>query len=263
MLHATSIAAKQLYPDEFNAALSHITESIYCAEKADFFTSSLECSLKEALFSLHHSNVDGELDNAIAMVEKLSGNLYKIMARIIHDNNSMWTVVCHGDLWINNLMFKYNNRNEVDDVRLVDLQTLRYTSPVIDILHFLYTSTDYTIRAQYMDQLIVDYAQALYTALKNFEVPDIGVDSVDALAQVMRNELRAKALYGLGICMWLMPAVTFSSDNLVDLDTVTMDDFTSDNQGKAVTKKQTPEYHARMRDTVMEFYTEGILNDVT
>lgn len=171
-------------------------------------------------------------------------------------------MVAHGDLWVNNVMWRYDHRNKCDGVRFIDLQTLRYTSPVIDVLHFLYTSTEYSIREKYMDQLIDDYVDSLYLTLQKFEVHDDYAPNVETLNAIIRQELRDRAIYGLGICMWLMPAVTSSPDKKIDLDTITLDDFKSDNMENTMIQMQTPEYDARMKDTVMEFYHKGILNDI-
>lgn len=111
--------------------------------------------------------------------------------------------MAHGDLWINNIMWRHNNRNECDGIKFVDLQTLRYTSPVIDILHFLYTSTEYAMRDKYMDQLIDDYVDSLYATLQRFEVQDEYVSNVQTLNEIIRSELRERSLYGLGICMYI------------------------------------------------------------
>lgn len=154
-----SLAAKILHCNEFASVVSNIDESIYCAEAADFFGASLECSLKEALFSLRKSSQTMQcLDPAIRQIEKLKGKLFRQMfecvrgeSRIVRDE---FFVVAHGDLWLNNIMWLHDSRNKCDGVKFIDLQTLRFTSPVIDILHFLYTSTEYTVRNQYMDQLI-------------------------------------------------------------------------------------------------------------
>lgn len=204
----------------------------------------------------------GDLNRAIECVERLKGRLYRTMYKCVRDTSADWTVICHGDLWINNLMFRYN-RGECDGVKFIDLQTLRYTSPVIDILHFLYTSTERSVRDAHMDNMIDDYVESLYDTLQKFDVHDEYVSDVNELNAIIRRELREKSMYGLGICMWLMPAVTFHPNNIIDLDTITIDDFTSDNQEKTMTQMQTPEYHVRMRDTVMEFYRKGILNDIT
>lgn len=271
-MHGVSLAAKRLHSldNEFDAIVNNITESIYCPEAADFFTTSLECSLKEALHSLRktHETVSdktinaSEFSSAIKCVENLTGRLYHLMYACVR-NTSTLNVICHGDLWINNLMFRYNNRNECDGVKFIDLQTLRYTSPVIDILHFLYTSTERAVRELYMDRMIDVYVESLYATMQRFDVHDEYVQNIDELNAMIRSELRDKALYGLGICMWLLPAVTFSPDNIIDLDTITIDDFQSDNQEKTMTQMQTPEYHMRMRDTVVEFYRKGIINDIT
>lgn len=160
-------------------------------------------------------------------------------------------------------MWRYDNRNKCDGVKFIDLQTLRFTSPAIDILHFLYTSTEYSMRQKYMDQLVDDYVESLYGTLQKFDVHEDYVPNIETLNSIIRQELRDRAIYGLGICMWLLPAVTFHPDKIIDLDTVTMDDFNGDGQEKTMTQMQTPEYDARMKDTVMEFFTKGILNDIT
>lgn len=155
-------------------------------------------------------------------------------------------------------MFRYDEHGDCDAVKFIDLQTLRYTSPAIDLLHFFYTSTEYTVRAKHMDQLIDDYVDSLYLTLQKFDVHDLYVNDVDTLNTIIRQELQQRAMYGLGICMWLLPAVTFHPDNVIDLDQVTLDD----NHEKTLTSMQTPEYHTRMRDTIMEFYRKGILNEL-
>ncbi|XP_055309945.1 uncharacterized protein LOC129573470 isoform X2 [Sitodiplosis mosellana] len=265
VVHGLSLAAKILHCNEFAEVVSNIGESIYCAEAADFFTHSLECSLKEALFSLRNSSQTYvNLAPAILQVEKLKGQLFRQMFDCVKGNPSEeFFIVAHGDLWINNIMWRCDHHNKCDGVKFIDLQTLRYTSPVIDILHFLYTSTEYVVRENHMDQLIDDYVESLYTTLQKFDVHDEYVPNMQTLNEIIRSELRDRYMYGLGICMWLLPAVTFHPDKIVDLDAVTIDDFKSDNQEKTMTQMQTPEYHTRMRETVMEFYGKGILNDIT
>lgn len=264
VLHGLSLAAKQLHELEFAKVVSSIHESIYCNEAADFYAQSLDSSLKETIHSLRLSNRKyANLTPAIKQTEQLKGKLYRKMTECILDQPNEWMVLCHGDLWINNLMFRYNERGDCDAVKFIDLQTLRYTSPVIDLLHFFYTSTEYTVRVKYMDQLIDDYVDSLYLTLQKFDVHDLYVSDVDSLNRIIRQELKQRAMYGLGICMWLMPAVTFHPNNVIDLDQVVLDDFTNENHEKTLTSMQTPEYHTRMRDTIMEFYKKGILNEVT
>lgn len=263
MLHGTSRAMKQIDPIGFHAAKEHLNEVVYCLSAIDFYTHSLESSLKEALYSLRKSNEHGELDVPIQKIDRLTGKLFKIMYECVVDVDEPWAVLCHGDLWINNLLFKYNKSNVCDGVKLVDLQTMRYTSPVIDILHFLYTSTEYQLREKYLDQLLLDYTVSLLKTMQRLTGlcgtdPNVFNSELDGL----RRQIRKKALYGLGICMWLMPAVTFHPDNILDLDTVSLSDFENSNQADTMTQMQTPEYHARMKETVLEFMNRGYLDNV-
>lgn len=200
------------------------------------------------------------LDQAIVQIEKLKGQLFAHMFDCVKGSPDSLFVVAHGDLWINNIMWQYD-ANKCVGVKFIDLQTLRFTSPVIDILHFLYTSTEYALRAKYMDQLIDDYSESLYATLQKFDVQDDYVPNAKCLNDMIRNEFRKRYMYGLGISMWLLPAVTFHADKIVDLDAITIDDFKSDNQEKTMTQMQTPEYNSRMRETVLEFYEKGILNE--
>lgn len=86
-MHGLSLAAKILHVGEFTAVVSNIHESIYCAEAAEFFTQSLECSLKEALFSLRKSSQTFAcLDPAIRQIEKLKGKLFRQMYECVRGN---------------------------------------------------------------------------------------------------------------------------------------------------------------------------------
>lgn len=86
-MHGLSLAAKILHCEEFATVVSNIGESIYCAEAADFFTQSLECSLKEALFSLRKSSQSMTgLEPAIRQVETLKGQLFRRMYECVRGN---------------------------------------------------------------------------------------------------------------------------------------------------------------------------------
>lgn len=79
-MHGISLAAKVLHCNEFASVVSSIGESIYCSEAAEFFTQSLECSLKEALFSLRKSSETyAALEPAIQQIELLKGQLFRKM----------------------------------------------------------------------------------------------------------------------------------------------------------------------------------------
>ncbi|XP_055608059.1 uncharacterized protein LOC129755538 [Uranotaenia lowii] len=260
-LHAVSLAMKQVQPVMFHTMKEKVTEIVYSDSAAEFYTHCLESSVSGTLESLSFSNSSGCLDGAIKAIERLSGRLYRIMSATVRHSFEPWNVLSHGDTWINNLMFSENH----DQVRLIDLQAMRYTSPVIDILHLLYTSTDSKLREVHTDDLIRCYQESLMDALrayvpaqKRFVLP---VLEATFTYENIRNEYDSRILYGLGIAMWLLPAVTFHPDHIPDLDDITMSDFTTKNNEK-IQQMFSADYHSRMRETVLEFYRSGLLDEI-
>ncbi|XP_055715144.1 uncharacterized protein LOC129809353 [Phlebotomus papatasi] len=264
-LHAISLAMKVKEPETFDTVRQSISEIVYCPEAREFISNTLECSLRDTLTSLKATNSDGHLTDAIGKIERMQGCMYDIMSRHVLENEESWKVICHGDIWINNLMFRQRSTGCAEHVKLVDLQTMRCTSPVIDILHFIYTSTVRAFRQTHLDQLITDYQKSLIKSLHIYlSSQSAQEDAFNRLEMQfsldsIKRELQRKMLYGLGNSMWLMPAVTFHPNRIPDLNSVTITDFGNSTQ---MTQMLTPEYHRRIREMVLEFYEEGLLHNL-
>lgn len=258
-------------PANFQRARNNVHEIVYCTEAANFYATSLNSSVRDALTSLRAGNDRGQLSGAIAAVEQLSGcgQMYELMRAAVHDTTDAWSVMCHGDLWVNNLMFRYEQSGgelgySVTDVRLIDLQTARCASPVIDILHFIYTSTERWLRIAHLDALLACYTDAVMTVVRRHVHDDRQLDVLADQFTVagLRRELRSKIMYGLGISMWLLPAVTFHHDGIPDLNTMTLSDIANESEENVIVQMQTPEYHTRIREVVTEFYDDGYFSGV-
>ncbi|CAH1638450.1 unnamed protein product [Spodoptera littoralis] len=65
-------------------------------------------------------------------------------------------VLIHKDLWVNNIMFKYQD-NELVNAMIVDFQLIRYTPPAFDVMTFMYLTTSRSFREQYERKLCDRY----------------------------------------------------------------------------------------------------------
>lgn len=254
---------KVIKPATFREAVKKMHEVVFTESAADFYSSVLESSLNESVSSLSNfSNESGELDRPIEILKRLSGKqLFSIMNNHVKNSDDKWKVVCHGDLWINNLMFHYHN-NRVKHVKFVDLQTIRYTNLTCDILMLLYSSTEGAMRSKHMDRLIQIYRESLVSNLreyleKNYR-DELATFEKDFTFESIKEELAARSLYGLGTSLWVMPAVTF-----VSLASDLLKSIANQEAHDTIMLQQQPaEYHARVKDIVKEFYDQGFLKDI-
>jgi hypothetical protein len=238
-------------------------EVVFTDSAADFYSAVLESSLNETVSSLtNFSNANGELDKPIEILKRLSGKqLYDIMTNHVKNSSENWKVVCHGDLWINNLMFHYHN-GKVKHVKLVDLQTIRYTNLTCDILMLLFSSTEGSMRRKHMDRLIQIYHESLVYNLREYLEKnyrhELSTLEQEFTLENIKSELALRSLYGLGTSLWVMPAITFVSLSTDVMKTI-MDQQAHD---EMLIQLQPKEYHARVRDIVKEFYERGFLDNI-
>lgn len=75
-------------------------------------------------------------------------------------------VVSHGDLWVNNFMFKYEDETPVD-CKFIDYQLARYAPPAFDLAQTVYINSTKEFRAQHLDEILNTYCNAFEMELKN------------------------------------------------------------------------------------------------
>jgi Ecdysteroid kinase-like family len=256
-MHAISMAIKVAEPEKFREKIGKMREVVFTESASRYYSDVLDWTLDGVIESLvNFSNPNGELDEPIKILQRLKGEqLYSIMTNHVVESNDEWKVLCHGDLWINNLMFHYHN-GKPKHVKFVDLQTIRHTNLSCDILMFLYSSTEAELRHNHLDCLLTIYRESLISNLreyleKNFSL-ELATLEEEFTFESIKKEFAIRSLYGLGTSLWVMPAITFKS---------LKDEFEA--FGAAEKKSTQPkEFHNRVRDIVKEFYDRGFLDNI-
>ncbi|XP_037797916.1 uncharacterized protein LOC119593070 isoform X2 [Penaeus monodon] len=100
-------------------------------------------------------------------------------------------VLCHGDCWTNNVLFRYNEKEVPVEVMLLDLQMCRQASPATDITYLFYTSLEGHVRTSNLESFLDIYYSAF------LGVTEAGKSSLPFSRQKLRQEYKNRLEYGL------------------------------------------------------------------
>lgn len=161
-------------------------------------------------------------------------------------------VLNHGDLWINNIMFKYNNSEEVTDVKLIDYQLGRYVSPVIDLLYFIWTSTNEDVRSNRVKDLLDIYLRTLNQTLEQLGCDERLTDGE------MLDDLKSSINYVIVIICQYFPMMLCDAEDtgIVNLEEIKVDDIKNNQNDERFMKMYKGKHFASLIPNLMkQFHT--------
>ncbi|XP_058455856.1 uncharacterized protein LOC131433087 [Malaya genurostris] len=148
-------------------------------EKLKYFTSALTVIGESAAELGINSNVANKLK---ALPQKA---LQKAIDAYGSDFQGL-KVLNHGDLWTNNIMFKYNQTELVDAV-FVDFQNCVVGSPIIDLVYFLTSSPSYDVLEKSKDELVYIYHETLSLLLQRLNYKKTIPSLIDLQVELLKH----------------------------------------------------------------------------
>lgn len=204
-------------------------------------------------------------DTIALMAERFgldSSLMPKMYDRIFQDvkpEKGSCNVICHGDLWKNNLMFDDSNPPQCI---LVDFQILRYASPVLDLgmLLFLNTTPEYRKDSEY--NMFKHYYSAFSDTLlgSNFK---IDIPPYETILKDYQN----KRLVGMAYGALYLPVIYLRPEDLGKImnDPAALEKWLFQNRIDLIrtTIEINPAYENQMKSIIDEMFEEGkrILNE--
>ncbi|XP_026493300.2 uncharacterized protein LOC113398657 [Vanessa tameamea] len=117
-------------------------------------------------------------------------------------------VLAHGDYRPSNLLHRVHDDGEVDVIS-VDYQTLQMSSPIIDLMYFIFTGSDKNFRKHHMKDTIEHYYTELRAALERLNLnPDEVYPRDD-----FDYELQKVMPFGLLISMFCLLIITVQEED--------------------------------------------------
>lgn len=156
-------------------------------------------------------------------MQKIADNVINKLDAHCNQKTAGFKVLNHGDLWVNNLLFKYDKGVPVDLV-FVDYQMSFYSSPGIDINYFLNTSPRLEVRQHSRDELIKSYYLEFSKTLKllddaSWTTPLISLDE-------MKQEIGTREFFGFMASVGILPIVLMDKETAKDanMESLTCDE---------------------------------------
>lgn len=144
---------------------------------------------------------------------------------------------------------------------LIDFQIARYSSPVLDLVYFLFSSTTKELRDAHLEDILRIYHTALSATVNR-----LGSDAERLFNYAtFRQELIKFGKYGVIIAPMLLQVITAHADDIPDLDQIAEDrakgDYKENNTLFQSTKTEL-NYNKRMSDVLRDADAYGFLNDL-
>lgn len=128
-------------------------------------------------------------------------------------------VLNHGDLWDNNLLFRYDQSNNVTSVKLLDFQNTKFASPVVDLFYFMWTSASEEVRKNSQRELFVVYVNELNSSLERLGCQE------RLSTEELKEDLRTYKDWVLFVLCFCLPLQMSAREDALDLSTFTKEDF--------------------------------------
>ncbi|KAI4493363.1 hypothetical protein M0802_009423 [Mischocyttarus mexicanus] len=89
------------------------------------------------------------------------------LPNLLKPSNKYRNVLCHRDIWSNNIMFKHDSNGTPLGCYLIDFQLMRYYLPAMDVVCCLYLTTDRATRDRHSESLMKIYHDTMRQSLQD------------------------------------------------------------------------------------------------
>ncbi|XP_046670444.1 uncharacterized protein LOC124360666 isoform X1 [Homalodisca vitripennis] len=210
--HASSVVCFHDNPE----LIKEIGEEQFFTAENETVSLWLNCCMKSVWKVL--CEMEGQEQAANLYYSKID-HVTEIYADLCKPKTDALNVLNHGDLWVNNILFKHSDSGEVKDAKFIDFQTLRWGSPVSDLLYFIWTSANEEVREHRQTELYSLYRQTLNSSLEQ-------LGCLERLSDhELEDQLRAASDFVLLVIGGTLPYMMCDADEVVNTEDLSAEDF--------------------------------------
>jgi len=110
-------------------------------------------------------------------------------------------------------MYQYKGESPQKAI-LFDWQISRYSSPVLDLVHFIFACTDEDLRAKHYDELLGIYHHSLSELLDNLA----GDTDTQYPYSALLQQLKQFGKFGILMASMMIPILSMKNEDIPDMD---------------------------------------------
>lgn len=194
--HAVSLAMKEKQPvifDKFKDLNDSIGES-----GQEELKSLTDKNCSRALDQLHSSEED-----AIFRLKQFSENIFSEIKKCTNYGSAEpYTVINHGDCSTSNILFRYK-AGLPQQICLINWQVCRYSSPILDLVYYIFNFTDKSLRDKYYDNLLQVYYKSLREHIERLDGDPNELFPFTALLRQMKMFSK----FGVAMAIFMLPEI--------------------------------------------------------
>ncbi|XP_070495223.1 uncharacterized protein [Chironomus tepperi] len=175
----------------------------------------------------------------LSLITKLfqNENEQKIVEKLLPYKNDLWnqiaerldkageesqSVICHGDVWINNILFNYcdTNKDIINEMKLVDWQITHYGSLGSELTYYLFICVNYEVRKNRQEELIMLYYNSMRQFLNKFS---LDIEKVLPF-KMLKDQLKTFGLYAFGMANFAIPLLCKYPEQLFENENAELTD---------------------------------------
>ncbi|XP_015516969.1 uncharacterized protein LOC107222213 [Neodiprion lecontei] len=217
--HAVSFGLRDQKQEVFASKISHHKEPLFRPDVVQHPSFIERCEILENLVKMALADEDPRYTKRFTEFRK-TVTCDDFACPFTGCNAEPYAVLNHGDLWTNNLLFKYDeDHGEPQDLYFLDFQSVRYVSPAIDISYVLFCSCNQELRNRHFDELIKIYHESLSAYLYELGSEPQKLFPYEELLRQMRKFSTSTGI----TAMMVLPAFTSQGDDVKAFEALNSD----------------------------------------
>lgn len=240
--HASSVSCYHDEPELVSECVGVDSLWVDSSVMKHWIISAVKCTVKV----ITEMDVDKKFKDFLL---RRSGHIWDSIKASIKPKRKGINVLNHGDLWVNNIMFAFDESNNVTGVKLLDFQNTKYAPPVIDLLYFMWTSASEDVLQNCQKDLYEVYRSELNSTLEQLGCQET------LLSEELWDDLRASKDWVLFVLCFGLPLQRTTPEDVLDLSTFTTEDF----NGRKFQKLFDGKYYRLCLPSFAKHFTEFFL----